>query len=417
MEAGLPFIAEGEKEFKGSQAPEVSGAVSGWTVYHFHDTTLSAGLRREQPVQDYRILRHDASNIAAFLLGLRVCNKSSYDLIRDTVRQIAPFFDDFLLEVRTKGDEEKVRLEWRQKGSDFPFQAYHLSDGTLRFICLATALLQPVLPSTIVIDEPELGLHPYAIGLLASLAQSASECTQAILSTQSPALLDYFKPEDVIVVNRREGHSTFDRLNPRGGRRSGWRSTRWRSCGKRTVLAGVRRMSEIVAIVEGQTEQALVRDVPGCAPDRSRRRHVGHASRPGGEARRREGVGIGPGRYPPHAQGVPGADLHHHVRFLRHAGNWPGREQAAGLPLEQKGPRVEQAMLEDLSRAVGETFRPELFIPYVQVHEFEALLFSDPTQLAATLGAARAVEARARPPTHYFHFQSGKAYQPGIISE
>ncbi len=214
MEAGLPFIAEGEKEFKGSQAPEVSGAVSGWTVYHFHDTTLSAGLRREQPVQDYRILRHDASNIAAFLLGLRVCNKSSYDLIRDTVRQIAPFFDDFLLEVRTKGDEEKVRLEWRQKGSDFPFQAYHLSDGTLRFICLATALLQPVLPSTIVIDEPELGLHPYAIGLLASLAQSASERTQVILSTQSPALLDYFKPEDVIVVNRREGHSTFDRLNP-----------------------------------------------------------------------------------------------------------------------------------------------------------------------------------------------------------
>jgi predicted ATPase len=189
-------------------------AVSNWTVYHFHDTSLLAPMRREQSVQDYRVFRQDASNIAAFLLGLLVSNKGSYTLIRDTVQLIAPFFDDFLLEPRTKGDEEIVRLEWRQKGSDFPFQAYHLSDGTLRFICLATALLQPVLPSTIVIDEPELGLHPFAIGLLANLIQSASERTQVIVSTQSPALLDYFKAEDIIVVNRREGHSTFDRLNP-----------------------------------------------------------------------------------------------------------------------------------------------------------------------------------------------------------
>jgi predicted ATPase len=105
-------------------------------------------------------------------------------------------------------------LEWRQKGSDFPFQAYHLSDGTLRFICLATALLQPALPSTIVIDEPELGLHPFAIGLLANLIQSASERTQVIVSTQSPALLDQFKPEDVVVVNREQGRSTFARPNP-----------------------------------------------------------------------------------------------------------------------------------------------------------------------------------------------------------
>jgi predicted ATPase len=74
-------------------------------------------------------------------------------------------------------------------------------------------LLQPVPPATIVIDEPELGLHPFAIGLLASLIQSASERTQVIISTQSPALLDYFKPDDVIVVNRQAGHSTFDRLD------------------------------------------------------------------------------------------------------------------------------------------------------------------------------------------------------------
>ena len=191
----------------------VYAAVSSWTVYHFHDTSLPAGMRREHSVRDRAGLRHDASNIAPFLLNLCEEHKGSYDLIRDTVRMIAPFFDDFILEPQTKGPEEKVRLEWRQKGSDYPFHAYQLSDGMIRFICLATALLQPVPPATIVIDEPELGLHPFAIGLLANLIQSASERTQVIVSTQSPALLDLFKPEDVIVVNRQAGHSTFDRPN------------------------------------------------------------------------------------------------------------------------------------------------------------------------------------------------------------
>ena len=191
----------------------VYAAVSNWMVYHFHDTSLLAPMRRDQSVRDRAVLRHDASNVAPFLLHLREKHKGSYDLIRDTVRMIAPFFDDFLLEPETKGEEEKVRLEWRQKGSDYPFQAYQLSDGTIRFICLATALLQPNPPATIVIDEPELGLHPFAIGLLASLVQSASERTQVIISTQSPALLDQFKPEDVVVVNRQAGHSTFARLD------------------------------------------------------------------------------------------------------------------------------------------------------------------------------------------------------------
>jgi len=191
----------------------VCDAVANRTVYHFHDTSLLAGMRRDHSVRDRAALRPDASNIAAFLLHLREKERANYDLIRDAVRMIAPFFDDFLLEPETKGPEEKVRLEWRQKGSDFPFQAYQLSDGTIRFICLASALLQPNLPATVVIDEPELGLHPFAINLLGSLIQSAAERTQVIVSTQSPALLDQFKPEDVVVVNREQGRSTFARLN------------------------------------------------------------------------------------------------------------------------------------------------------------------------------------------------------------
>jgi len=170
-------------------------------------------MRRDQPIRDSSRFRHDASNIAPFLLELKEDEPGSYELIRDTVRLIAPFFDDFLLRPQTKGGNEQVRLEWNQKGSDFPFQPNQLSDGTIRFICLTTSLLQPDPPATVVIDEPELGLHPYAISMLADLIRSASERTQVIISTQSPTLLDYFDPGQIVVVNRREGRSSFERLD------------------------------------------------------------------------------------------------------------------------------------------------------------------------------------------------------------
>ncbi len=190
----------------------VYDSISNWTVYHFHDTSPLAPMRRDQPLVDWERFRHDASNIAPFLAKLKEDSNDSYRLIRDTIRLVAPFFDDFLLRPLKRGSDEKLRLEWRQKGSDFPFQPNQLSDGTIRFICLATALLQPKLPATIVIDEPELGLHPYAISVLADLIKSASERTQVIISTQSPTLLDYFEPEQIVVVNRQNGRSTFERL-------------------------------------------------------------------------------------------------------------------------------------------------------------------------------------------------------------
>ncbi len=191
----------------------VYDSITGWTVYHFHDTSPLASMRRDQSLRDTRRFREDALNIAPYLLHLKQKESGSYELIRDTVRLVAPFFDDFLLRPQTKGTNELVRLEWQQKGSDFPFQPNQLSDGTIRFICLATALLQPNPPTTIVIDEPELGLHPYAISLLSELVKSASERTQVIISTQSPTLLDYFEPDQIVVVNRHDGRSTFERLD------------------------------------------------------------------------------------------------------------------------------------------------------------------------------------------------------------
>lgn len=188
-------------------------AVSNWTVYHFHDTSKTASMRKPEIVEDFARLRSEASNIAPFLHALRSNDSSAYEQIVETVRLVTPFFDDFLLRPKFFGEKEKVNLSWKQKGSDYPMQPYHLSDGTIRFICLATALLQPDPPSTILIDEPELGLHPYAIEILAELIQAASQRTQVVISTQSPALVDYFLPEAVIVVNRDDGASTFRRLD------------------------------------------------------------------------------------------------------------------------------------------------------------------------------------------------------------
>lgn len=188
-------------------------AISNWMVYHFHDTSRLAKVRRDQPLRDKGTLRAEADNIAPFLLNLRETEKARYDFLRDTIRLIAPFFDDFLLRPERNGEREVVRLEWRQKGSDFPFQPSQFSDGTLRFICLATALQQPSPPATIVIDEPELGLHPYALTVLANLIEVAAQQTQVIVATQSPMLLDHFEPESVLVVGRSNGQSTFSRLD------------------------------------------------------------------------------------------------------------------------------------------------------------------------------------------------------------
>ncbi len=191
----------------------VYDAMSAWTVYHFHDTSATAAVRRSTSARDYERLRPDGSNLAAFLLRLRETSKASYESIRETVQLVAPFFDDFKLRPDADDGDTNLILEWTQKGSDYPFHPSQLSDGTLRFMCLATALLQPDPPSTILLDEPELGMHPYAINVLAGLLHHAASRTQVIVSTQSTSLLDSVEVKDVVVVDRADHESKFSRLD------------------------------------------------------------------------------------------------------------------------------------------------------------------------------------------------------------
>jgi predicted ATPase len=186
-----------------------------WRLYHVHDTSANSPLRKTAKLNDNRFLRPDGSNLPAFLYLLQQKHSTAYSLIRRTVQRVAPFFDDFQLNPDPL-NEESIRLTWKHKNSDQYFGASSLSDGTLRFIALATLFLQPdtFRPSVILVDEPELGLHPYAITMLASLVKQASKETQVILSTQSPLLLDHFQPEDVLVADRVEGGTQFTRLDP-----------------------------------------------------------------------------------------------------------------------------------------------------------------------------------------------------------
>jgi predicted ATPase len=183
-------------------------------VYHFHDTSSTADVRQSCYVDDNRWLMSDAGNLAALLLRFRKEDDgAAYQRIIGTIRLIAPFFDDFVLEPDASN---RVILNWREKESDRVFGPHQLSDGTLRAICLATLLLQPEdeLPKLIVVDEPELGLHPYALNVVAALFRKASLDTQILISTQSSSFLDNFDPEDVIAVNREGKESRFNRLNP-----------------------------------------------------------------------------------------------------------------------------------------------------------------------------------------------------------
>lgn len=206
-----PALLEEKEKSRAYPESSIFESIKNWQMYHFHDTGRLSPPKRTQDVFDTSYLRFDGSNIASYLLFLKDHPNyvSSYRDIVSTVRLVAPFFEDFILKPFS---DDKVRLLWKQKGTDSPMKPQTLSDGTLRFICLATVLLQPKHPDTILIDEPELGLHPYAITILAELMKARSKDTQLIIATQSAELISQFEPEDVIICDRKGEQSTFCRL-------------------------------------------------------------------------------------------------------------------------------------------------------------------------------------------------------------
>jgi predicted ATPase len=178
-------------------------------AFHFNDTSSSARIRNSVNIEDNHFLKPDGSNLAAMIFLYKRTQPAVYRHIVAAIRKIMPNFDDFVLESRL--NPQYVALSWRQQGSEYLFGPHQFSDGTLRAMALITLFLQfeEDFPALIIVDEPELGLHPHAIEIISGLIRAASLKTQVILTTQSTTFLDHFAPEEIIVVDREDGSSTL----------------------------------------------------------------------------------------------------------------------------------------------------------------------------------------------------------------
>ena len=189
-------------------------------VYHFHDTSEEAQIRNSQDVDRNLGLLSQGGNLAAFLYSLQQTRPAHYRVILSAFQSIVPYVQELVLRPDVL-DPTRILLRWRDRNLNHELGGHQLSDGSIRALALVTALLQPeeTMPGILLLDEPELGLHPSGIALIASLIKSVSTKRQVIVATQSPRFLAEFRPEQVVVVERREdahgfGESTFTRLDP-----------------------------------------------------------------------------------------------------------------------------------------------------------------------------------------------------------
>lgn len=189
-----------------------------YKIYHFHDTSNDAPLRSKANINDNRSLKENGRNLPAYLYYLQEKHPMNFKRIEKVIQSVVPFFERFDLAPLLIGEEERINLKWTEKEHpEHYFDAKDLSDGSLRFIALVTLLMQPKLPKVIIIDEPELGLHPTAINKLSGLIKSAAaKGCQIIVSTQSVTLLNNFEPEDIITVDKEDNQSVFRRLDKEG---------------------------------------------------------------------------------------------------------------------------------------------------------------------------------------------------------
>lgn len=197
---------------KGGRARDL---LAGVRAYQFHDTSATSPLRGKAHVDDNRYLFDHGGNLAAMLYRLRERQRSAYDVIVETIRLAAPFFHGFALEP-DRLNPSFIDLRWLEAGSSYELGPSQLSDGTLRFMALVTLLCLPPeeLPPILIIDEPELGLHPAAVAVLGGLIRAASASVQVIVSTQSVGLVNQMEAADVMVVEKQDGQSVFRRLSP-----------------------------------------------------------------------------------------------------------------------------------------------------------------------------------------------------------
>lgn len=225
-----PGVRESElfnlwKERKDKTASIIADLLRGCRVFQFHDTSKEAKIRNSGYIEDGAFLRSDGGNLAAFLYAMKQQKKHVpyYQRIVRYIQMVMPQFKDFVLEPSAR-NSNYIFLNWLEKNSEYLFGPHQISDGSLRFMALAALLLQPptTLPKVIVLDEPELGLHPFAISVLADMIRATSLQSQIILATQSTRFVDEFEAKDLVIVERdaKANCSRYRKLNE--GKLSAW---------------------------------------------------------------------------------------------------------------------------------------------------------------------------------------------------
>ena len=225
-EAPWQYLGSGHTEAKIVQAPQPGGIegvdpttasvivnlIRAIAVYQFHDTSDISGFKKKWDLWDNRTLYSHGGNLAAVLYRLQRQDMRRYDLICRQISRVLPGFDCFEI----ADDYGKVLLRWKSKWSAKTFGAHLTSDGSLRFFALVTLLNLPpeMLPSIILLDEPELGLHPAAISLIGGMIRSLSIERQIILATQSPLLVESFDLDKIVVLDLKDGRTKFTRPSP-----------------------------------------------------------------------------------------------------------------------------------------------------------------------------------------------------------
>ena len=184
------------------------------TVYQFHDTSDTSDIKKTCDVSENHQLSSHGGNLAAVLHRLERQDVRRYELICSHIGRVLPGFDHFAIEQ----DYGKVLLRWRAKWTDKTLGAHLTSDGSLRFFALVTLLNLPpeMLPDVLLLDEPELGLHPSAVALIGGMIKSLSQEKQVIVATQSPQMVDQFELDEIFVFDLKDGQTHCHKLDPDG---------------------------------------------------------------------------------------------------------------------------------------------------------------------------------------------------------